>query len=240
VQRDVGSDDYKAGYLDATTDSGETVPGSSDGPAVLDQSMALSDAVSTASEPMSAGGGGRDQPASTPADAGGAPKAKCDVSNFYVQFDDWDVSWPDWTGSSTTIRLPANFTIELSGCKKEDCRIGQRRKGETTNGGSTDRWTDWAPDGADGLGTWWNGGKWVGGDGDWNWGGTKATFHDKPGFRRVPPSDYPLYWGGVSRPGCFQFETYVADRVTGKDVDTLRWGMEIDHPKPHEGQHKKC
>jgi hypothetical protein len=175
---------------------------------------------------------------------GGSATAKCRVANFFVKSRDWSVSWPwkHWY-KGTTIRHPIKFRVVLApGCKKEDCLIGQRRKGEVQEAGRvTDSFPNWTPDGGIGQPYWWDGKDWYGGSGSWDWTGDDAAdFRDGPGFNDVPLADYPLYWGGVGKSGCFEFDTYIADKATGADVSNIKWGIEIDYSAPEAGHHKKC
>lgn len=170
----------------------------------------------------------------TPTSTAGST-TKCNVDNFWMKFDDWDISWPGYFSDTTTIRLPVQFRVDLSaGCTKADCVIGQRKKGRTSNPGSSfNEWTDWAPDGPE----WWDGTNWHGGgNGSWDWFGKDgADFEDEPGFYKADRTWYPLYWGGVGGTGSFQFQTYIADKATGVDVDSIRWMMLIDCPAPKTG-----
>lgn len=170
--------------------------------------------------------------------------AKCQVANFFVKSRDWDVSWPwKYWFKGTTIRHPIKFRVVLApGCKKEDCLIGQRRRGEVQQAGRvTDSFPTWTADGGIGQPHWWDGKDWHGGGGSWDWtGDDAASFKDGPGFNGVPLSDYPLYWGGVGKSGCFEFDTYIADKATGADVNNIKWGIEIDYSAPQAGHHTKC
>jgi Domain of unknown function (DUF4157) len=170
---------------------------------------------------------------SSPA-ASPAPATKCDVDNFYFRIGDWDISWPGYFSDSTTIQLPVKFRVDLSaGVKKADCLIGQRKKGHTELGREVDDFPTWVWDGP----RWWDGTNWnIGGNASWDWFGKEgADFSDLPGFPSAPRSAYPLYWGGVGKSGSFQFETYIADKATGTDVDTLRWEMMFNYTAPQTG-----
>ena len=203
------------------------------------------------------GDGGRTQDQAAPSAAPGIPApapaptptpttgsaTKCNVDNFWMRFDDWNISWPwgiswPWDFNTTTIRLPVHFRVDLSaGCTKADCFIWQRKMGRTSKpGGSFDEWSSWDPD--PWGHPWWNGSNWSGARGSWDWFGKDgADFEDEAGFRDVPSYWYPLYWGGVGGTGSFQFQTYVIDKATGADVDWINWEMLIDYPAPKTGKH---
>jgi hypothetical protein len=182
------------------------------------------------------------EPTTTPATGDAA--VKCRIDSFTHKMGPWNVSWPwTWTtkaGQNTTIRLPVKFNLLLSkGCNKEDCRIGQRKKGETLSGGDKHSWPSFIQDGHR---FWWDGANWTIGSGSWSGmpGRDEADFADEPGFQKVPNGDYPLYWGGVGGSGCFVFETWVADKKTGKELKSIGWNMRIDYKRPEDGSHGSC
>jgi hypothetical protein len=158
----------------------------------------------------------------------------CKVKSFTKKFGNWDISWPAFYGSSTTIRLPIKFTLELAeGSSKADCHIYQQKKGLTsTKCEKEDESPNFEKDGP----TWWDGKDWRGG-GAAGWSGTTATFEDKPGFYRVKKDCYPLYWGGAGHQGNFEFQTKVAN-ISETLVGTLHWGMLIDYPEAERGKHE--
>jgi len=174
-----------------------------------------------------AGTGDTPQPKTAPANA-------CKVSHLSMKFKPWNVSWPG------TIRLPVKFRAELEkGVKREDCLIGQAKKGLVAHKSKEDSFPSWTKDAPIGAAGWWDGAKWNAGFGSWDWnlfgGAEGADFEDEPGFNGVEPGEYPLYWGGVDRKGHFEFETFVKDAKTDNIVRKLNWGMLMDYSAPNTG-----
>ncbi|HEY1630532.1 MAG TPA: hypothetical protein VGF56_04415 [Rhizomicrobium sp.] len=180
-------------------------------------------------------------PPKDPADSGApqqkaSPPGACKVSHLSMKFKPWNLS------GLGTIRLPVKFRVELEkGVKREDCLIGQSKKGLVAHGYKEDSFSDWTKDAPIGALAWWDGGKWNAGFGSWDWnvlgGAEGADFEDEPGFNEVRAGDYPLYWGGVGRKGHFQFETFVRDAKSNSIVRKLDWGMLINHSAPNTGHH---
>ncbi len=172
-----------------------------------------------------------------------APTAatKCKVGSFGMEFGKWNVSWPGWFSSKSTVRLPVEFELALEkGVGTGDCVIGQDRRGRVEMGTSVEEFPTWTSDSSLGFRYWWDGSRWNAGNGDWDWSlwnqNYEADFEDQPGFNDVNRSAFPLYWGGVGHKGHFEFLTYVMDKATGAIVRRLTWGILIDYSAPKTGR----
>jgi hypothetical protein len=179
--------------------------------------------------------GTHEKPHSLPGTSG----LKCKVDGFGMSFKPWNVSWPGHIFGGTTVRLPVKFRLDLSdGCAKEDCVIGQDRKGQVERAGHVDDdFPDFSADSGFGFRYWWDGKDWNTAGGSWDWFGKEgADFKDEPGFNDVDRDNYPLYWGGHGHKDHFEFKTYVADKATDKRIRELRWGLLIDYSAPKTGK----
>ncbi|NER80952.1 MAG: hypothetical protein F6K42_15555 [Leptolyngbya sp. SIO1D8] len=165
------------------------------------------------------------------------------VKKFGMKFGKWNTSWPGYIQQTATIRLPVNFELELAeGSSKEDCVIGQEKKGLVTYGKTVEWFPIWKSDSGFGWRDWWDGKKWNVAWGSWGslWGTREASFADEPGFNKVHKNEFPIYWGGTGRKGYFKFRTYVKEGHTlGRTVKELNWGMLIDYSAadPQKGVH---
>jgi hypothetical protein len=163
----------------------------------------------------------------------------CKVKLFTMEFQDWNISWPNFLFDTTTNRLPVKFRLELEeGSEKSECYITQWKKGQVEDSGQVRTFPFWV---RDAVGNdWWNGDDWNGGDGSWSWfGNDVATFRDEPGFNSIARKAFPVYWGGIARAGFFEFRTVVSAKADGvnpvTEVASLYWGMLISVRSPDKG-----
>lgn len=160
--------------------------------------------------------------------------AEIKVQSFRASWSNWDISWRWSASGKSSIQLPVKFRLELApGSSRNDCMIGQWKRGRMKDDSGVETFPDWTPDGPDSSAWWWSGDKWSSaGFGEWDKAGLVATFEDAPGFKDAKGA---LYMGdALGGSGYFEFKTQVARRNLTVLAEIL-WAMRIDVPNPGKG-----
>jgi hypothetical protein len=157
------------------------------------------------------------------------------VKSFRATWSDWDISWRWTQGGKSTVRLPVSFRLELEqGSSKNDCMVGQFKRGLMSDADSTDKFPNWTIDGPVGDAYWWNGDSMsTAGFGEWD--GLVATFKDKPGFNGAKGALLMASCEGDA--GYFEWSTKVVARNGYTVLAEILWWMRIDVPNPGSGGH---
>lgn len=157
------------------------------------------------------------------------------VKSFRASWSNWDTSWRWFQSGKSSIRLPVKFRLELEpGSSRNECMVGQHKRGQMSDASGTDRFPNWTIDGPLGDAYWWNGESMsTAGHGKWDSAGLVATFEDKPGFNDAKGS---LYMGEIGGgPGYFAWKTSVVRRNGFDVLAEILWWMRIDVPNPGHG-----